>query len=263
MLGDLLPVELVGADVEAAPALRVGDEAGHRHRSLRHLRQRLADGHVLPVARGGAAHLLGRVEAIDLGQLLVGVAPGRPALHVRVLGALLARVVALGAEAPAIRLGEQLALLVAELHVVDLLHRAAREARLVLDQVLEPRLGRDLVVAPRRLVPRPVRARPHGVHAREPAHVARDDAARREEEARQRDDPAVARARRVGRVAPERVVVADAVGVVADVVAGGLVAPRLERVGDGHADAPAQVLEALRGDLGEELLGLGRHGSPS
>src|SRR6185503_19407088 len=33
---DLLPGELVGADVEAAPALRVGDEAGHRHRALRH-----------------------------------------------------------------------------------------------------------------------------------------------------------------------------------------------------------------------------------
>jgi hypothetical protein len=68
---------------------------------------------------------------------------------------------------------------------------------------------------------------------------------------------------RVGRVAPERVVVADAVGVVADIVAGGLVAPRLERVGDGDADAAAQVVEALLGDLGEELLALGGHGSPS
>jgi hypothetical protein len=41
------------------------------------------------------------------------------------------------------------------------------------------------------------------------------------------------------------------------------VAPRLEGVGDRYADAAAQVDEALLGDLGEELLGLGRHVSPS
>ena len=42
-----LPGELVGADVEAAPALGVGDEAGDRHRALHHARQRLAFGDVL------------------------------------------------------------------------------------------------------------------------------------------------------------------------------------------------------------------------
>jgi len=69
----------------------------------------------------------------------------------------------------------------------------------------------------------------------------------------------VAGARRVGRIAPEGIVVADAVRVVADVVAGGLVAPGLEGVGDRHPDPAAQVVEALLGDLGEELGGLGRH----
>jgi len=37
-----LPGELVGPDIEAAPALGVGDEAGHRHRALEHGRQRFA-----------------------------------------------------------------------------------------------------------------------------------------------------------------------------------------------------------------------------
>src|SRR4029077_2741533 len=191
----------------------------------------------------------------------VGVASGRAGLDLPVLAALLPRVVALGAGAPRVALRDRLAPLVAEGHVVDLLHRAPREARLVLDQLLEERLGRDLVVAPHRLVPGPVRPRPHRVDPGEPAHVAGDDAARGEEERRQRDDPAVAGARRVGRVAPERVVVADAVRVVADVVAGGLVAPGLEGVGDRHPDPPAQVVEALLGDLGEQLGGLWWHGS--
>ena len=60
---ELLPRQLVGADVEAAPALGVGDEAGDRHRPLHHDRQLVAFGDVLPVARLGAADLLLGVEA--------------------------------------------------------------------------------------------------------------------------------------------------------------------------------------------------------
>src|SRR3546814_12760266 len=54
-------------------------------------------------------------------------------------------------------------------------------------------------------------------HARQPAHVARNNAAGGEQEAGQRHDTAMAGARRVVRIAPQRVVVADAVRVVADV----------------------------------------------
>ena len=55
--------------------------------------------------------------------------------------------VALGAEAPAVGVGDLVALLVEEIDVIDLLDRAAGEPGLVLDQVLELGLGRDLVVA--------------------------------------------------------------------------------------------------------------------
>src|ERR1041385_2929027 len=97
----LPPRELVRPDVEAAPALRVGDESRHRHRALHHGGEPLALDHVLPVARRGAADLLGLVQGVDPLPLLPAVAPGRAVLEARVLSAGLARVVALGAEAPA------------------------------------------------------------------------------------------------------------------------------------------------------------------
>src|SRR4029450_10669197 len=84
---DLLPGQLVGAKVEAAPALRVGNEAGDGHWALGHLRQRLAHRHVLPVARRGATDLLVGVEAIDLGERLVRVSPGRARLALLVRSA--------------------------------------------------------------------------------------------------------------------------------------------------------------------------------
>ena len=43
-----LPRQLVGADVKAAPALGVTDEAGHGHRTLDHARQDLAFRNVFP-----------------------------------------------------------------------------------------------------------------------------------------------------------------------------------------------------------------------
>src|SRR4029453_19655481 len=146
--------------------------------------------------------------------------------------------------------------------VIDLLDGSARERRLWLDQVLPPRLGRDRVVAMPGQLPRPARAGPQRVHARQPPDVARDDPARREEKARRRDDAGPARAGGVLGIAPERVVVADAVGVVADVVARRLVAPWLERVGDLDADPPAQAVEPLRGDLGKQRLLTGHACAP-
>src|SRR5206468_10370431 len=96
----------------------------------------------------------------------------------------------------------------------------------------------------------------------EAADVAGDDAARGEEKTRRRDDAAPVRAGRVVGIAPERVVVSDAVGIVADVVARRLVAPRFERIGDLDADSPAQVVEPLLGDLREERCLTGHASSP-
>ena len=55
----------------------------------------------------------------------------------------------------------------------------------------------------------------------------------------------------VGRIGPQRVVVADAVRVVTNGVARRLVVPRLHRIGDRDADALAQVVESLFGDFRE------------
>src|SRR5215831_15049523 len=96
--------------------------------------------------------------------------------------------------------------------MVGLLDGAAGEARLVLDNVLQPGLARYRIVAPHDLVPGPVGARPHGVHAGQAADIARDDAAGGEQEARQRDHVAVAGLGRIVGHAPQRIVVADAVG---------------------------------------------------
>ena len=197
--------------------------------------------HVFPVARGGAADLFLGVQVVDLGQLFIRVAARFARAHFLVLGALFARVVALGAEAPAVGIGHLVAVLVEEVDVVDLLHGAAGKARVVLHQVLQIGLGRDHVVAADRLVPVPVGARPHRVHAGEAADIAGDDAAGGEEEARQRDEAAIARLGRIVGVAPQRIVVADAVRVVADVVARGLVAPRFGGGADLLADALAQA----------------------
>src|SRR5947207_1251740 len=59
---DLLPRKLVRADVEAAPPLRICDEAGDRHRPLRHRREALPLAHVTPAARQRAADFLVRIE---------------------------------------------------------------------------------------------------------------------------------------------------------------------------------------------------------
>ena len=213
----------------------------------------------MPVARHGAADLLVGIELVDLGQLFVGVPLGHLRLDFGVLGPLLTGDVSIGAEAPAVRPRHELAVLVVEVHVIDLLDGPAGERRLVRDQLLQPRLGGNGVVAAHWQVPVPVRAGPHGVHAGQAAHVAGDDAARGEEEARRRDDSAVTRAGRVVWITPQRIVVANPVRVVTDTVARGLVAPRLEGIGDLDADAPAQVIERVVGDLGEQVGRFGGH----
>src|ERR1700730_3481048 len=53
-----LPGELVRADVKTAPALRIANEAGDRHRAFHHAWERLTLLHVLPISRGRAANFL-------------------------------------------------------------------------------------------------------------------------------------------------------------------------------------------------------------
>ena len=209
--------------------------------------KRLALGHVLPVARHGAADLLlgdracrrrrapGRCSGAAGG-------PSRPCTWCPARAPGRARCGSTSCR----RSATQVAVLVEEIDVIGLLHGAAGEARLVLDEVLQPRLGRDR----RRcgctvLCQCPVGARPHGVDAGQAADIAGHDAAGGEQEARQRDHVAELRLGGVFRNAPQRIVVADAVGVVADVVARCLVAPRLGGHADLHADALAQRVQAL------------------
>ena len=176
----------------------------------------------------------------------------RPSLHRVVFAALFARLVAIGAKAPTVGGRHHLAALVVEIHVIDLLDRAAGEPRLMLDQVLQPGLGADRVVALHGQMPGPVGAGPHRVHAGQAADIAGNDPAGREQETRQRDDAAPARARRIVRIAPQRIVVADAMRVVADRVARRLVAPGLQRVLDPHVHASSQRIQRFVGDLREQ-----------
>ena len=143
--------------------------------------------HVFPVARRCAANFFVLVQLVELGELLIRELLDAAASF-GVLRAALARFVAIGAEHPGVALRNLVAVLVEEVDVVDLLEGATGEPGLVLDQILQMRLGGDHVVAQHRLVPGPVGTGPHGVNARKTAAVARDDAAGREQEARQRDD---------------------------------------------------------------------------
>src|SRR5690625_1808366 len=252
-----LPGQLVGANVEAAPALRVADETGNGHWAFQHARQLFAFLDVFPVTGSGATNLFVFVELVVFGQLLVGERLNL-ALDVVVLGAALACFVAVGTEHPAVGVGDQVTVLVVEVNVIDLLEGTTGEAGLMLNQVFQIRFGVDHVVAQNRLVPVPVGAGPHGVNAGQAATVAGDDAAGAEQEAGQRDDGAVLGVLGVFGVAPQRVVVADAVSVVTDAVTGRFIVPRLNGIGDLDADALAEVGQAFLGDLGKLV---GRHNS--
>src|ERR1019366_3340929 len=248
---NLLPGQLGGADIQPAPTLRVCDEASHRHRSFDHGRQCIAHLDGFPEPRLRAANGLIVIMAIDVRQFALGVATDRLRFQVGVFRAFLARRVAVGAETPTVRLGDQVAVLIEEPHMVSLLHGAAGEAGLMLHQVLEPGFRGDLVIAHHRFMPGPIGACPHRVHAWQPPDITRNDPARREQETGQCDHAAPTRPRTIPGIAPQWVVVADTVRVVTNVVAGRLVAPRLQRVLDADADAPAQIVDALVGDLWE------------
>src|SRR5439155_21973645 len=117
--------------VEAAPPLDERDDRRHRERSLRHERQRLADRHLVPVARRAPPDLLVPVRRHDRRELTLGVARR----FGRAVFAALARGVTLGAEAPGVGLAHELARLVPKRGPVDLLDRAARERGRLLDEI--------------------------------------------------------------------------------------------------------------------------------
>ena len=183
----------------------------------------------------------------------------RPSLHRIVFAALFARLVAIRAEAPTVGGRHHLAALVVEVHMIDLLDRAAGEPGLMFDQILEPGLGADRVVALHRLMPGPIGARPHRVNARQATDIAGNDPAGREQEARQRDDTAPARRCRIVRIAPQRIVVADPVRVMADLIARRLVAPRLQRVLDPHVQPASQRIQPFFGDVREQPVRIFAH----
>src|SRR6516225_47098 len=64
---DQLPCELIGADVQAPPPLRIGDKAGDRHRALEHHRKLFAFVDVLPIAWRRAADRLVAIKLVGFG----------------------------------------------------------------------------------------------------------------------------------------------------------------------------------------------------
>ena len=99
--------------------------------------QFVADAHVFPVSRDSTAHLLISIKREERFQLLVGIVSLGLCLLGLVFRPALARLVAIGAETPAIGLGHQIAMLVEKIDVVDLLDRPSRKPRLVFDEIFE------------------------------------------------------------------------------------------------------------------------------
>src|ERR1700730_1792548 len=118
-----LPCELVRADVETAPALRIANETSDRHRALHHAWERFAFLHVFPIPRGRAANLLRLVQLGELGELLVRVRLDTAA-GFRVFRAALASFVAIGSEDPGVAVRNLVACLVEEFDVINLLESA-------------------------------------------------------------------------------------------------------------------------------------------
>src|SRR5262249_31254673 len=102
----------------------------------------------------------------------------------------------------------------------------------MLDEIFEIGAGANLGVPMDGLVPGEVTAGEHCVHAGESAHVATHNAATGKEKRGRGDDVPIPRGLAVGRITPQRVVVTDPVRIVPDIVARGLVAPRLRGVLD-------------------------------
>ncbi len=97
------------------------------------------------------------------------------------------------------------------------------------------------------------------MNARQSADIAGDDPVGREQETRQCHQRPMLGLCSVLGVAPQWIVVTDAVCVMPDVVARRLVAPRLKRVLDRNADPPAQQVQPLFGNFRKQI-GITSHG---
>src|SRR3984957_8631675 len=172
MLLQLLPGKFVGANIKTAPDLRERDEPGDGHGAFDHGLELVADLDVFDITRSCAADFLTFVESKDFREVLAGILDRGPLLGLSVLGAALARGIALGAETPAIALGHQFAALIEELATVNLLNRAAGEARVVLDQILEPDFGGKFVTEKHRAMPDNVDTGEHRMAPSEAADIA-------------------------------------------------------------------------------------------
>src|SRR5712691_9076113 len=144
---DHLVGELMGADVEATPALGIGDEARDSHWPFYQRRQWGANGDILPVARLFATDRLVLVQGVNAGKLFLGVHLWRPVLDLLVLGAGFAGEIAIGAKAPGVGTGKLVARFIVEVDMIDLLDGTAGKARVMLDEVFEIRAGRNLGIA--------------------------------------------------------------------------------------------------------------------
>lgn len=106
--------------------------------------------------------------------------------------------------------GDQLAALVAEAGMIDLLDGAPGEARLLLLDFLQVALWGDAVVAPDGEEPLPAGAGIHRMHPRKPTHIAPDDTAHGVQDSWGCYYVAVPRLLSVLLVAPQRISIADA-----------------------------------------------------
>src|SRR5215470_16793781 len=118
---DHLVGELMSADVEATPALGIGDEAGDSHWPFYQRRQWRADADIVPVAWLFATDRLVLVQGVNASKLFLGVDLGRPTLNLLVLGTGFTSEVAIGAKAPGVGAGKLAARFVVEVDMIDLL----------------------------------------------------------------------------------------------------------------------------------------------
>src|SRR5262245_17920989 len=164
----------MGADIEATPALGIGDEAGDGHWPFYQRRQGRADGDIVPVARLFATDRLVFVQGVKVGQLFLCIDLGRPVLHLLVLGAGFAGEIAIGTKAPGVGAGKLVTRFVIEVDMIDLLDGTAGKARVMLDEVFEISASRNLRITVNGLIPGEVTAGTHRDSAWDAGHNAID-----------------------------------------------------------------------------------------
>src|SRR5262245_34864028 len=93
------------------------------------------------------------------------------------------------------------------------------------------------------------------MHPWQSPNVPTQDAIERKNEGRQRSYPPILCPGSIHRIAPQWVIIPNAMRIVAHVVACRLVAPRFKRVLNGHPDQLSQGFEGFISNQGKTLLG--------